>query len=150
MKDIGKQIKQEKFQNNYEKAYINLVFTTNYFRDMYQDLFTKAGILSQHYNILRIARGKYPNSVGPGYIKEVMLDKGRDVTRLCDKLEKLNYIKRIVNSDNKRKLDIFLTDKGLKVTNDIENELKILTQKTRSLTEEEYEILSNLLDKMRG
>jgi DNA-binding MarR family transcriptional regulator len=150
MKDIGKQIKQEKFQNNYEKAYINLVFTTNYFRDMYQDLFTQAGILSQHYNILRIARGKYPNSVSPGYIKEVMLDKGRDVTRLCDKLEKLKYIKRIVNSDNKRKLDIFLTDKGLNVTNEIENELKILTQKTRTLTEEEYETLSNLLDKMRG
>ena len=148
--EIGKHIQQEKFQSNQEKAYINMLFTSNYFRDLYQKIFNKAGLLSQHYNILRIARGKYPESVGPGYIEEVMLDKGRDVTRLVDKLEKLNYLERRVNSDNKRKLDIYLTPKGLEVTNNIEIELKTLNKNRKKLTEDEYELLSNLLDRMRG
>ncbi|MBK6784586.1 MAG: hypothetical protein IPL63_05510 [Saprospiraceae bacterium] len=79
-----------------------------------------------------------------------MLDKGRDVTRLVDKLEKLNYLERKVNSDNKRKLDIYLTPKGLEVTNNIEIELKTLNKNRKKLTEDEYELLSNLLDRMRG
>ncbi|MFZ1702932.1 MAG: MarR family transcriptional regulator [Saprospiraceae bacterium] len=148
--DIGKQIKQRKFKSGFEKAYINLLYTTNYFRDLHREVFSKSGILGQHYNILRITRGQYPNVVSPGYIKEVMLDKGRDVTRLLDKLEKMGLIERSVNPLNKRKLDIRLTDKGLNITNQIESELNKLQNKHSLLEEHEYENLSTLLDKLRG
>ncbi|MBK8546849.1 MAG: hypothetical protein IPL63_05515 [Saprospiraceae bacterium] len=63
--EIGKHIQQEKFQSNQEKAYINMLFTSNYFRDLYQKIFNKAGLLSQHYNILRIARENIRNRSVP-------------------------------------------------------------------------------------
>lgn len=148
--DIGNTIKQRFFKSGLEKAYINLFYTTNYFRDLHQPVFLKRGILSQHYNIMRIARGQHPIPVTPGYIKEVILDKGSDVTRLVDKLVKLGLIERSVNESNKRKLDIKLTDKGLDETNKMEHELFLIHERLSHLTEEEYEILSSLLDKLRG
>jgi hypothetical protein len=57
VKDIGNSIKQRKFKNGLEKAYINLFYTTNHFRDLHQTVFSKRGILGQHYNVLRIEAG---------------------------------------------------------------------------------------------
>lgn len=148
--DIGNRIKQRAFKSGLEKAYINLFFTTNHFRDLHQPVFLKRGILSQHYNILRIARGQHPKPVTPGYIKEVILDKGSDVTRLVDKLVKLGLIERSVNPENKRKLDIKLTEKGFEETNNMENELILIHESMNHLSDEEYELLSELLDRMRG
>lgn len=148
--DIGKIIRQRKFKSGLEKAYINLMFTTNHFRDLHAAVFKKHGILGQHYNVLRITRGQSPNPVTPGYIRDVMLDKGSDVTRLVDKLVSLGFIERSINAENKRKLDICITTSGLNVTQDIENELEKLNESNNYLTAEEYEILSDLLDRMRG
>lgn len=148
--EIGKIIRQRKFKTGLEKAYINLIYTTNYFRDLHMSVFKQNGILSQHYNVLRITRGQHPQPVTPGYIREVMLDKGSDVTRLLDKLVSLGYVVRSTNAENKRKLDIKLTESGLKITNGIEKELEKINQNSNFLSEEEYEILSELLDKLRG
>ena len=150
VKDIGNSIKQRKFKNGLEKAYINLFYTTNHFRDLHQTVFSKRGILGQHYNVLRIARGQYPEPVSPGYIKEVMLDKGSDVTRLVDKLVLLGFVERSVNGQNKRKLDIKITERGLTETNLIEKEMDLIHENRSNLSEEELEILSGLLDKLRG
>ena len=148
--DIGKIIRQRTFKSGLEKAYINLIFTTNHFRDLHAAVFKKHGILGQHYNVLRITRGQSPNPVTPGYIREVMLDKGSDVTRLVDKLVSLGYVERSINADNKRKLDICITPSGMDVTSDIENELERLNETNNYLTPDEYEKLSDLLDRMRG
>jgi DNA-binding MarR family transcriptional regulator len=148
--EIGKTIKQKKFKSGLEKVYINLFYTTNHFRDLHQPIFSRRGILGQHYNIMRITRGHYPEAVTPGYIKEVMLDKGSDITRLIDKLVNLGFVKRSVNPANKRKLDISLTQTGLLETNAIEIELDSVHQQYNHLTEDEYEKLSDLLDKLRG
>lgn len=148
--EIGSEIKQKAFKNVFQKAYINLIYTNNYFRDLHNNIFSQKGIKSQHYNLMRITRGHYPNPVTPGYIKEVMLDKGCDVTRLIDKLVALGYLLRKENKLNKRKYDILLTSKGLELTNILETEIEELTHNLQHMTDEEYELLSVLLDKMRG
>ena len=90
--EIDKVIKQTKFVDGYQKAMINLFYTSNHFRDAHLPIFAKYKIQGQHFNLLRILNGKYPDPVSPGYIKDVMLDKGRDLTRLIDKLESLGWV----------------------------------------------------------
>lgn len=148
--DIEKVIKQNKFQNSYHKAMINLIYTSNYFRDSHMSVFKPFDIQSQHFNILRILNGRHPEPATPGHIKEVMLDKGRDLTRLIDKLESMGWVQRTVCPENKRKIHINLTSEGLEKVDVISSRLDAQYDKMKYLAEEEYEQLSRLLDKMRG
>ncbi len=144
-------IKEEinsKFSSNQIMATVNIFYTANWLRDVGAPIYNKHGILSQHYNILRIVRGSHPKPVSPGYIKKVMLDKGRDLTRLVDKLVKLGYVKRSLCETNRRKMEITITETGSEIIDVVENE----TQKIHTgynLSDEEALTLSNLLDKVR-
>ena len=148
--EIEKLIKQTRFKYSFHKAIVNLIYTSNFFRDAHLELFKKYDIQGQHYNIMRILRGKHPQPVSPGYIKEVMIDKGRDLTRLIDKLERLQWVERSICPENKRKVNVKLTDHGLDFIDRITDELSVVDSKLRALDEKEYELLSNLLDRMRG
>lgn len=148
--DIEKVIKQNKFQNSYHKAMINLIYTSNYFRDAHMAVFKPFDLQSQHFNILRILNGRHPEPATPGYIKDVMLDKGRDLTRLIDKLESMGWVQRTACPENKRKIHINLTSEGLEKVGIISSRLDNQYDKMNFLSEEEYEQLSRLLDKMRG
>lgn len=144
---IKEEIKSN-FSSNRIMATVNIFYTANWLRDVGAPIYSKHGILSQHYNILRIVRGSHPKPVSPGYIKDVMLDKGRDLTRLVDKLVKLGYVERSLCESNRRKMEISITESGSKIIDLVEQE----TQKIYAgynLSDEEALTLSNLLDKVR-
>lgn len=145
---IKEDIKQSKFENNKIMAMVNVYYTANWLRDKELPIYKKYGILSQHYNILRILRGKYPEAASPGEIKEVMLDKGRDLTRLVDKLVNLGYVSRKLCSHNRRKMEIMINQAGLDVIDKVSVESSVIS-KDFNLTENEAEQLSALLDKFR-
>jgi DNA-binding MarR family transcriptional regulator len=148
---IEQVIKQEKFNDPYEKVVVNLIYTSNWVRDKQNQTFRNYDILPQHYNVLRILKGRHPNPVSPGEIKEVMLDKGTDVTRLIDKLVNKELTKRGLCESNRRKMDVVITEKGLQLLKDIEEPMQIFRNQLRDqLTEPEAGMLSNLLDKLRS
>ncbi len=147
---IEEAIKQSKFENSYQKAIINIIYTANWLRDQQQETFKDYDILPQHYNVLRIVNGRYPNAISPGEIKEVMLDKGNDVTRLIDKLVKKGFVKRNTCESNRRKIDIIITKEGINFLKQISEPFKKQIQLlTKALHEKDAEKLSNLLDKFR-
>jgi DNA-binding MarR family transcriptional regulator len=148
---IEKAIKQSKFNDVYQKLVVNMLFTSNWLRDGQNSLLKQYDILPQHYNVLRILKGKYPDPSSPGDIKEVMIDKGNDVTRLLDKLVHKGLVKRNLCEENRRKMDVYITEEGLKLLKDIEKPLQnFLTDIKQRITEQEAESMSSLLDKMRG
>ncbi len=140
---------KSKFDSNQLMAAVNVIYTSNWLRDVSLPIYQKHNILSQHYNILRIVNGSYPNAVSPGYIKEVMLDKGRDLTRLVDKLVKLGYVERSLCKDNRRKMKITITEMGSEIIETIGKEINSLYT-SYNLNEEEAIKLSELLDKLRS
>lgn len=148
---IEEAIKQEHFSHNHQKALVNLIYTANWLRDEQTKLLRKSDILPQHYNVLRIIKGRYPEPVSPGEIKEVMLEKANDLTRLLDKLEKKGWVKRVICPVNRRKMDITLTAKGVKMLQQISADMEafIAAIKTR-LPDKNAATLSQLLDKLRG
>jgi DNA-binding MarR family transcriptional regulator len=144
-------IRQQKFNSPIHKAVLNLIYTAAWMRDQQRAVFKNEPIEPQHFNVLRILKGRHPHPVSPGDIKAVMLDKAPDVTRLVDKLVKLQWAKREVGEADRRKVDIGLTAKGLKK---LEEMNALITAETKAfkgrLTEVEAEQLSGLLDKLRG
>jgi len=151
MTRIEEAIKQSKFQDLYQKALVNLIYTANCLRDEQVRRLKSFDLLPQHFNVMRILRGRHPNPVCPGEIKEVMLDKANDLTRLLDKLERKGLIQRNLCQTNRRKMDVTLTQAGIELLEKL-NHIMEETHKTlkERLSEREAASLSHLLDKMRG
>lgn len=129
---------------------INLLYTSNWLRDRQHRIFKEYKILPQHYNVMRIVKGQHPEPVSPGYILDVMLDKGRDLTRLVDKLVRLGYLNRMTCPENRRKVDITITPKGINIVNDVKERIDEWMTRYNTLSEKDALQLSQLLDKMRG
>ncbi len=88
--------------------------------------------------------------VSPSYIKEVMLDKAPDLTRLVDKLVQKGWASRKQCEQNRRMVEIGLTEKGVKVLEVLNEQVKAnATSLQNRLTETEAEQISDLLDKLR-
>jgi DNA-binding MarR family transcriptional regulator len=147
---IEEAIKQKKFNNSQEKAWINLIYTYNQLSGKLEELFKRFDLTHQQYNVLRILRGKHPESACCGAIKEVMLDKNPDLTRLCDRLLSKGLVDRFVNEENRRQVNVGITEKGLKLLEEMEPVMKEYNNIAENLTEEEANTLSDLLDKLRG
>ncbi len=148
---IEQAINQRKFKDDYHKIVVNLLFTGNWLRDALGANLKEHGLLPQHYNALRIIKGRHPEPVSAGDIKDVMLDKASDVTRLLDKLEKLEYVQRRLCPHNRRKMDISITPQGLKLLSDVDVLMDSFYEDLADrISEEEAAVLSDLLDKIRG
>lgn len=148
---IENAIKQSSFSNSYHKALVNLIYTGNWVRDEQMKVFKEFGLLPQHFNVLRIIKGSMPSPIAPKDIKEVLIDKAGDLTRLIDKLEKMGYVKRNLCPSNRRQMDISMTDKGLQLLEMLQTPLDEFTAKIKAnITEKQAETLSNLLDALRG
>ena len=150
MGNFGEEIRQNIFKNDTLKAVLNVMYTANWIRDSHSHIFKEYNILQQHYNVLRIVRGRNGEEVTPGEIIKVMLDKKRDLTRLVDKLVKMEYLERFQDKKNRRKINIMITEKGLKITSEIEAKLSEWINSEIKMSSEETKVLNNLLDQMRS
>jgi DNA-binding MarR family transcriptional regulator len=147
---IEEEIKQKKFRSAEQKALINLIYTSNWLQAKQQDFFKSFGITGQQFNILRILRGQHPNSISATEIKSRMLDRNSDVSRLLDRLILKSLITKTTCPSDKRATDVSITEEGLELLKTIEKKEKEGVAPVLTLTEEEAEQLSNLLDKSRG
>ncbi|MBX2955519.1 MAG: MarR family transcriptional regulator [Cyclobacteriaceae bacterium] len=146
---IEDEIKQQKFISNHQKAVINLIFTSNWLINQQQHFFKPFGITGQQFNVLRILKGQYPNSISAKEIKSRMLDQNSDISRLLDRLISKNLIEKKSCPKDKRATDVFITENGLTLLKEISRKQRDIDQ-VLTLTDSEAELLSNLLDKGRG
>ncbi len=139
-----------RFRNEYHKGLINLTYTTRILGYRFLQELKKHEITEQQYNVLRILRGfrvEAPLSIG--FIKERMLDKDSDVSRLVDRLYISGLLIRYEDKIDRRKRSVEITQKGLDLlTNMLETELEF-DKSLKNLTVEEVEQLNYLLDKIR-
>jgi DNA-binding MarR family transcriptional regulator len=143
-------IKQKRFESPQIKAMLNIMYTANWLMGEFRDVYKPFGITPQQYNVLRILRGKHPESINPSEIKEVMIDKNPDITRLCDRVLAMGLIGRSIDSDNRRKMNIVITDQGLHLLAQIQ---PLLTERQTQIlhrSDINFELLSELLDELRG
>jgi MarR family transcriptional regulator, 2-MHQ and catechol-resistance regulon repressor len=145
MGDISKDIKSS-FKNNKVKALINIKYTSNWLSSKENDFFKPYGISPQQYNILRILRGA-KERVKVQIVKDRMIERSPNATRLMDKLCDKNLIKRERCEQDRRVVYAKITNQGLELLKNIDDSRTVSF--LGNLTEDEAATLSDLLDKIR-
>jgi DNA-binding MarR family transcriptional regulator len=144
------EIVQKKFRSETHKLGVNLVYTFNWIDALHQKHFKKHGITPQQFNLLRILRGQHPRPATIKLLKERMLDKMSDASRIVEKLRLKGLVDRDISPDDRRNCDVMINAKGLKLLADIDKEEKLFDNFYSNLSDEEKKQLNDLLDKLRG
>ena len=140
-----------RFRNEYHKGMINLTYTTRQLGYRFYTELKKHDITEQQYNVLRILRGfrsEAPLSIG--FIKERMLDRDSDVSRLVDRLHNSGLALRTEDKTDRRKKTVEITEKGLNLLKSMLDAELGVDKLLQNLSEEEVKQLNYLLDKIRG
>lgn len=148
--EIEKEIKSTKFTNNYHKASINIIYTYNWLNNLIKVELDKSNITNQQFNILRILRGQHPQPATINILKDRMLDKMCDASRIVDRLVQKELVTRSINRKDRRSVDIHITEKGLKLLEGVHMENAMKEGLKNNISDEEAQQLSSLLDKFRG
>jgi MarR family transcriptional regulator, 2-MHQ and catechol-resistance regulon repressor len=149
MMGIEKDIQQAKFRNPLQKAAINLIYTLSWMREKTKCIFEAEDITSQQFNILRILRGSFPQPLSTLQIRERMLEKMSDTSRIVDRLISKGLVKKIICKNDRRLVDVIITDKGKKLLERLDARQDEIDGVLRNLSEKDANILSDLLDKIR-
>lgn len=147
---INNDIHQGKFRNDKNKAMVNLLFTYSWTMDLIKKFVSAEDITPQQYNILRILRGSSPRPLSTMQIRERMLDKMSDTSRIVDRLVAKELVKKSVSATDKRLVDVMITEKGQVLLDRLDSRNGDLDSIFKNLTDEEASVLSNLLDKLRN
>ncbi len=139
---------QAKFKDDYHKAIVNVRYTSNWIGNFYNHQLLEFDITLPQFNILRILRGA-KGKLSVKVVKERMLEKSPNTTRLIDKLIDKELVERTRCESDRRVVYISIAEKGLKVLSEIDQVFDDQVLNV-NLTREEAKSLSDLLDKLRG
>lgn len=145
MGNLSKEI-NSKFPNNKVKAMLNIVYTSNWLTSHQNEFFRPFGLSPQQYNILRILKGA-GEAIKVQTIKERMVERSPNATRLMDKLYAKELIKRFNCENDRRVVYVEITKNGLELLSKIASKNK--DNLLKKLSEKEAIQLSDLLDKIR-
>lgn len=146
---IEKDINQRKFINEQQKGLVNIIFTYNWMTERLKAIFERGDLTMQQFNILRILRGS-DKPLSTLEIRERMLDKMSDTSRIVDRLVIKGLTKKVICKADKRLVDVTITDKGKKVLEKLDKYQDELDAILGGLTITEAKTLNKLLDKIRN
>lgn len=132
------------------KTVISLIYTCNAVREKMAEPLKPFDVSMEQFNVLRILRGQKGEPANLFTIQERMVSKMSNTTRLVDKLIAKKLVKRNTCEGNRRKVEIFITEKGLGLLSEIDPVITASEEHTvQNLTPEEMDTLNQLLEKMR-
>jgi DNA-binding MarR family transcriptional regulator len=146
---IEKDISQTKFRSEYQKATINLIYTFNWMNEQIKNMLDQYHITPQQFNILRILRGA-GKPISTLQIRQRMLDKMSDTSRIVDRLIKKELVKKVVCEGDRRLVDVSISESGLQLLQRIDKHQEQMDSVFKNLNEEQAITLNNLLDKIRN
>jgi DNA-binding MarR family transcriptional regulator len=146
---LEQDISQVAFRNLQQKSMVNIIYTYHWVVERIKQFLSEEDITLQQYNILRILRGSYPRPLSTLQIRERMLDKMSDTSRIVDRLRLKGLVQKTVARSDKRLVDVVISDKGRKLLEKLDAGNVELDGIIHGLTEEDMISLNNLLDKIR-
>ncbi len=139
---------QTRFKTPQQKAIINIRYTSNFLGNIQNSLMDQYGLSMAQFNILRILRGA-KSAINVQTVKERMIEKSPNTTRLMDKLIEKELIERTRCTKDRRVVYVEISKEGLAVLKAIDDNSDILNMIQVGLSDQESQQLSDLLDKVR-
>ena len=146
---LEQDIRQTGFRNLQQKGMINLIYTYHWLMERIKHFLDEEDLTPQQYNILRILKGSYPTPLSTLQIRERMLDKMSDTSRIVDRLVLKELVDKKTSAQDKRLVDVLISEKGRTLLEKLDGRNEQLDAILGELSEEELEIINGLLDKLR-
>ena len=147
--NLEQEIKQKAFRSEQSKLIVNLIYTYNQLKSRIATVLKNEGVTMQQYNVLRIVNGSGEEGITTSEIRERMLDKMSDASRMVDRLESMELLLKQRDRDDRRVLHIFLTEKGQALVHRL-MEQDTIDQLASGVKEESAQQLNELLDAFRA
>lgn len=147
---LEEEIQQKVFKSEYQKLAINILYTSNWLNHHYSEFFKNLDLTVQQYNVLRILRGQHPNPCHLKLVKERMLDRMSDASRIVDKLVAKDYVIRNECPSDRRSVNLLISDAGLQLLEELDHIDESTKEIFKSLNPEQVLQLNTLLDDLRG
>ncbi|MDB5011891.1 MAG: MarR family transcriptional regulator [Daejeonella sp.] len=148
--ELENEIASNKFDDNIHKSVVNIIYTYGWMTNLIRQHLDKYNITMQQFNILRILRGQHPEPATVNLLKDRMLDKMSDASRIVERLVQKGLVSRCTNVKDRRAVDIKISPVGLEILKKLDTEMVTKDLIKGTITDEEAGLLSSLLDKMRG
>lgn len=133
----------------YQKGLINLILTSDYIQTKLEYYLKAYDLTLQQYGILRILWREYPGKCTNNFIKERMLRKSADTTRLVDRLEKKELVTRLQSQEDRRRVEITISEKGMDLLGKINDSVTFSERLLAELQPQEVSDLNKMLEKIR-
>lgn len=144
-------LKSTVLMDNSKKIILNILYTQNVISENFNEILKPHDISGEQYNVLRILRGQKGNPANMWTIQERMLAKTSNTTRLVDKLLLKQFVTRKVCLENRRKIEVLITQKGLEVLEELDPQVIAHEQFfSQNLNSKEIDQLNTLLEKYRN
>ncbi len=148
---IEEVLKSTVMMDNPKKIIMNIIYTQNVITENFNEVLKPYDISSEQFNVLRILRGQKGNPANMCLIQERMLAKTSNTTRLVDKLLLKELVTREVCPENRRKIEVLITSRGLDLLDELDPKVNAHEQSfSQNLNEEEMIQLNQLLEKFRN
>ncbi|TDE02120.1 MarR family winged helix-turn-helix transcriptional regulator [Flavobacterium hiemivividum] len=144
-------IKTTAVLSNSNRIILNIMYAQNVVNEKFNEVLKPYDLSGEQYNVLRILRGQKGNPANMSVIQERMIAKTSNTTRLVDKLLLKELVTRKVCPENRRKIEVLITQKGLDVLHELDP--KVIEHGnyfSKNLNDEELEQLNTLLEKYRN
>ena len=147
---LEKDINQSAFRNESQKASINLIYSYHWLVERIKNVLEEEDLTLQQFNILRILRGSHPEPLSTLQIRERMLDKMSDTSRIVDRLVVKGLVVKKMSKTDKRLVDITITEKGKRILQKLDQKNVQMDNVLKGLNDKEMKSLNKLLDKLRS
>jgi DNA-binding MarR family transcriptional regulator len=148
---LQQDLKQKKpFRSLQQEAYLSVVRTATALTDVMEDLVKARGISATQYNVLRILRGSGAEGLCRNALRDRMLTRMPDMTRLLDRMEEAGLVVRVREGDDRRMVMTRITAQGRELLDELDAPVMALHRKQmRGLTDVQLRSLSDLLTLVR-
>jgi DNA-binding MarR family transcriptional regulator len=139
-----------RFDSPQQEVYLNLWRTYDRLRILEDDLFGKHDLTPQQYNALRVLRAAHPQTLPTLTLASKLVSRAPDITRLLDKLHERSLVQRERPADNRRTVQVGITEFGIALLDKLAAEVKAChVHQLGHLSSEEMQQLVELLRKAR-
>ena len=141
-------LQTKNFVDERHKMVVNIKYTASWINQIYAKKMGEYNISLQQFNVLRILRGA-KSKLKVQQVRERMLEKSPNITRLMDKMEKADLLKRFQCKDDRRAILVEITEKGLDLLAELDKEFPLMNSFYKNITEEDAKTMNEILDRLR-